>query len=90
MSEKRMLADVLWEAANKWLWSGGCQQSRSVMHSCNALRWASNQRIEPTFLHELGAPNHSGDFPDGDDEQGCRYMFLLLAMHVAEDEGITV
>ena len=28
--------------------------------------------------------------PLGQDRQGVRYMWLLLAMHVAEDEGITV
>jgi hypothetical protein len=42
-----------------------------------------------TFLFELGlnASPHDGTRLK---DQGARYMWLLLAMHVAEDEGITL
>jgi hypothetical protein len=91
MAKKRMLADVLWEAATQHLSEGPYETRKGcVWHSCNALRWASKHSVSPRFLHTLGAPHGAGDFPDGVDTQGCRFMFLLFAMHVAEDEGITV
>jgi hypothetical protein len=86
--KKRMLADVLWDAANRWLAPHDGAHGKKVWHSCNAFIWASNHTVTPEFLHELGAPSSAGDFPRGVDTQGCRYMFLLFAMHVAEDEGI--
>lgn len=47
------------------------------------------------FLLSLGCRGHHlhgafGDFPPGRLRQGVRYMWLLLAMHVAEDEGIEI
>lgn len=46
------------------------------------------------FLKSLGCKVGSSDafnrFEAGDERQGVRYMWLLLAMHVAEDEGITL
>lgn len=47
------------------------------------------------FLFSCGAYTEAWsalhqDFPDLHQRQGVRYMWLLLAMHVAEDEGIEV
>lgn len=48
------------------------------------------------FLRKLGCDFYSTDWGDLDKEiefeqmQGVRYMWLLLAMHVAEDEGVMV
>jgi hypothetical protein len=46
------------------------------------------------FLESLGCKTMSDKcfsfIPEGEQRQGVRYMWLLLAMHVAEDEGITV
>lgn len=45
------------------------------------------------FLKKLGCPVHSMyafEAHAGGSIQGIRYMWLLLAMHVAEDEGIEI
>lgn len=101
---KRMLADVLWEAANEVL--SPSQLCRVADYSCNAaliaegaLRTDADGAIEKrnlsktdTFLRALGCDSSMEQFkafPDGPSRQGVRYMWLLLAMYVAEDEGIT-
>jgi len=106
MSKKRMLADVLWEAANVCLseFYGADQKNREEF-SCHATyravcgkNWRSslnfNTRIEQVdeFLSGLGCEVLSSGFDSDEysDPQGVRYMWLLLAMHVAEDEGIEV
>jgi hypothetical protein len=98
---KRMLADVLWEAANVHLsphdsygWNG---------YTCCAVACAINLRDEYEYAEEtealkflatLGCNTGSHGnvltalFDEGEERQGVRYMWLLLAMHVAEDEGI--
>lgn len=105
MSKKRMLADVLWEAANRHLseisppsWAG-----RKYEYSCEAVaeaagvewsKWQQFVRNHPamTFVRGLGCKTGSDaqfrSFKEGPERQGVRYMWLLLAMHVAEDEGI--
>jgi hypothetical protein len=96
---KRMLADVLWEAANDWLWDGVADYGEfcGVEYSCAAVVRCIHP--DPTddalsFLEELGCDTSSAmlEFgePMGPQRQGARYMWLLLAMHVAEDEGIEV
>lgn len=63
---------------------------------CGMERWenflASNAAI--TYLRKLGVNPDSGtsldNFRSGTVRQGGRYMWLLLAMHVAEDEGIEI
>jgi hypothetical protein len=46
------------------------------------------------FVRELGCDTgRAGQFNDfryGEERQGVRYMWLLLAMHVAEDERIEI
>lgn len=90
--KKRMLADVLWDAANVWLsntqnsmFEGGPQRYLT----CNAVA-----KEALSFMRELGCPTSSPDafseFAQGHKRQGVRYMWLLLAMHVAEDEGIEI
>ena len=113
MSEKngkRLLADVLWEAANEVLsprdsygWNG---------FSCCAVALAARangagddyekvlRHKALKFLARLGCVVDSMDspfeespfeeFPRGEVRQGVRHMWLLLAMHAAEDEQITV
>jgi hypothetical protein len=46
-----------------------------------ALRLLQTLGVDPNVAHHFGA---------GEDAQGVRYMWLLLAMHVAEDEGIEI
>lgn len=98
---KRMLADVLWEAANSRLWDGQSTQWYGSTYSCHAVydevcngpMWDSNIRPVRRFLASLGCDVENACFEDydcGRASQGVRYMWLLLAMHVAEDEGITV
>jgi hypothetical protein len=102
---KRQLADVLWEAANRWLTHNGFLHGFDQWFSCNAIEtalggpndWIGAFRRFPdveAWLVELGCPVHSNwaltEFNAGEERQGVRYMWLLLAMHVAEDEGITV
>lgn len=111
----RLLADVLWEAANKRLRAdnenghlddddvgmGGVYTLSS--YSCNAAEIAESQdayhgrcNAETTaFLKELGVEAYAyrglrEEFPDGAERQGVRYMWLLLAMHVAEDECVEI
>jgi hypothetical protein len=94
---KRMLADVLWNAANTRLWDGNGNAGEDLKeHSCLAVMYETPAnawvRVED-WLHSLGAPAHGKatlDCQHGRTRQGARYLFLLLAMHVAEDEGLTV
>lgn len=91
---KRMMADVLWDAANEHL-DCGEPYSLNGEHSCCAAAaaaddWAPSEDVIG-FLRALGAPRHGYSWiafrpPQ---RQGVRYMWLLLAMHVAEDEGLT-
>jgi hypothetical protein len=106
MSKKRMLADVLWEAANCNLWNGrgrepSSQRAKTCGESCCAAAFAeagkwlwwsdAADRESVRFLRSLGCDTGSTGFygfERGQERQGARYMWLLLAMHVAEDEGI--
>jgi hypothetical protein len=111
MATKRMLADVLWTAANKHLASSDeFYNENTTTATCCAAYWADmgyDWRNHPgywrdvsasskavRFLGELGCPVDSSDsfaaFSSREQRQGIRYMWLLLAMHVAEDEGIEV
>jgi hypothetical protein len=86
------LADVLWDAANEHL-------SPSAGYSCFAFDRACQEhglKAGPhspadRFLLELGCDTGPMNrFSGGIERQGVRYMWLLLAMHVAEDEGIVI
>ncbi len=108
---KRLLADVLWEAANVRL-SEDYDVNDAPKATCCAVFWAehgvewwSRHRGQQwktaakksdgvQFLKGLGCPVGSSSaferFEEGEERQGVRYMWLLLAMHVAEDEGIEI
>lgn len=101
MSKKRMLADVLWEAANKHLehdtvalggdrWSGSCCAVARALDLSWPQGMAELAARHPVykFLASLGCESHSVYLCNTPEPQSCRYMWLLLAMHVAEDEGI--
>lgn len=107
---KRMMADVLWEAANKRLRPDSYWNTFQSAATCCAAFWAergcewhgeytcweraANASKSVQFLRSLGCEVASDDqfdrFGHGEERQGVRYMWLLLAMHVAEDEGLTV
>lgn len=97
------LADVLWTAANEQLSDGDGSWGGHLDFTCCAIgaalgmdyitEWQSvKQHRAVRFLAELGCPTGSlnafNEFSLGEIRQGVRYMWLLLAMHVAEDEGI--
>jgi hypothetical protein len=103
MSTKRMLADVLWEAANVHLRSpegdGHWGPSCCAVAVAAGVEWGDVSlhevaRHSPVFrfLAELGCTTRTQAYCDWEEAeiepQGIRYMWLLLAMHVAEDEGI--
>lgn len=101
---KRLLADVLWEAANRLSpvrTIGGENQftcttvARVELGSFDLPRQWEEKSEGVQFMRKLGCPEVAVSNPawqdfDGDVIQGVRYMWLLLAMHVAEDEGLTV
>lgn len=102
---KVKLADVLWEAANRRLWDGvGFSNWGSPYkntYSCCAVADAmcsfsiNADGEEPMpFLRRLGCPVKSETQRFGTDDlqerQARRYMWLLLAMHVAADENIWI
>ncbi len=103
---KRKLADVLYEAANFYLAPGSLLHEPPYEFSCSAVVgaliksgpvWLSlGMANVPAhdFLMNLGCPTNSWNcfrnFPEGAKRQGVRYLWLLLAMHVAEDEGIEI
>jgi hypothetical protein len=100
---KRPLADVLWEAANVYLSATDNPQLTETLFSCiatakaegtypfargHAYCWLEEQMDE---LRNRGASRaRFHEFNEGEERQGVRYMWLLLAMHVAEDEGIEI
>jgi hypothetical protein len=100
---KRALADVLWEAANEWLRPDMDVDFHLEKWSCWAVCRAGSlpkfgpHRPEPhpiwTFFDSLGVDYGCTNLiarSPRERQQSIRYMWLLLAMHVAEDEGLTV
>ena len=102
---KRMLADVLWEAANVRLWPGRGHANEQWVFSCDAFansawpdcweNWDKLSRRRPMrWLRSLGCATGNmklfSEFTEGPKRQGARYIWLLLAMHVAESEGIEI
>src|SRR5687768_3879590 len=98
---KRMLADVLWQAANEHL-NDEPRESRFTegVHkwSCWAIDRALGEKPSEydaltgshwSFLKRLGldaSPTNVLERTTPDSRvQGVRYMWLLLAMHAAED-----
>lgn len=99
--KKLLMADVLWNAANEYLWDGA--QYEGNEYSCTAIETELDWALLPfkrrapiwQFIESLGCNTTSfscfrHDFKSGEERQGVRYMWLLLAMHVAEDEGLTI
>lgn len=102
---KRALADVLWEAANQHLQrlSFSCNAAMKAEFG-ERLTPSSNygdlrpQSQSNAFLRSLGCDTNSQYafwtpgfvITDPLGRMGVRYMWLLLAMHVAEDEKIMV
>lgn len=98
------LADVLWTAANEHLHherhmsaSCCCVYAAQFGHSWGLVHdtWkaAVRQSSAVRFLRALGCPVGSNEAFKRyrvADLQGARYMWLLLAMHVAADEKIMV
>jgi hypothetical protein len=105
MAKKQKLADVLWVAANEYLSTEADRTFKKRTHTCESVAmalgilwertWPQTQR-QPAlmFLRQLGCKTGActafSDYEAGPERQGVRYMWLLLAMHVAEDEGIEV
>jgi hypothetical protein len=103
---KRALADVLWEAANVYLDPAGCAWGRSFScHAVQSAMdgrvldgdfLPAEEAMPWHFLSELGCAIDSAyQSPEwaeiyGREKQNVRYMWLLLAMHVAEDEGVVL
>lgn len=103
---KKALADVLWEAANEHLsaesnYSASCCAAYRAERGDEwgydgTPSWSSASRKSKAvqFLRALGCPVESSRafyaHPIGESRQGVRYMWLLLAMHAAEDEKIMV
>jgi hypothetical protein len=98
MGKKVKLADVLWRAANMNLSDSNEDGSTSFEYSCWAVSEAALQSrcsdyAAIRFLESLGCNTsmvHGFGATPGGERQGVRYMWLLLAMHVAEDEGIEI
>jgi hypothetical protein len=96
---KRLLADVLWEAANVYLSHDGKCSGNTEGYSCPAIGGAMGGWLPEDikeWLRSLGCDPHGFTlfsrraFAHTKHTQGLRYIWLLLAMHVAEDEGLTV
>jgi hypothetical protein len=101
MAKKVALADVLWEAANEHLDSGDDDENFNSRFTCDAVRHASgsynNMNLVLPILYGFGLPSDADarydlfeHFEKGEQRQGVRYMWLLLAMHVAQDERIQI
>lgn len=104
MAKKVALADVLWEAANEHLSLDGWYRYGKSLWSCNAVAKAATgdpdaacrqlPKAVAAFLRSLGCrvgfENYTFGQRNESARQGARYMWLLLAMHVAEDEGIEI
>ena len=104
--KKVKLADVLWDAANEHLLPDSCDDGnpQHQWYSCNAIECALDPNLSTVtlclpdevreWLTAIGCDCGSSvcfrDHAQGEARQGVRYMWLLLAMHVAEDEGIEI
>lgn len=90
------LADVLWMAANRYLSPTQYPFGDATVFSCCAAAAAESGDKDgcskaSDWLESHGAVTYGfRDFDVGEQRQGVRYMWLLLAMHVAADEGLTV
>jgi hypothetical protein len=95
------LSDVLWNAANIYLWSGDTpNHGDGNAWSCGAAETAEIQAdLEEAslcwvvdFLETLGVDSCSSEqfeeFERGPERQGARYLWLDFARLVAEDEGL--
>lgn len=103
MKKKVKLADVLWRAASELrptIDAATCclayRAEFGESWGVHYARWetAALASKAVAFLRELGcAVGNTKAFDRyerGEARQGVRYMWLLIAMHVAEDEGIEI
>ena len=101
--KKVPLADVLWRAANEHLSADGVHTDNRLIESYSCPAVGLSHCGAPfvcaeikDFLSALGCPIHSHTafsrvaWQFTPRTQGLRYMWLLIAMHVAEDEQITM
>jgi hypothetical protein len=91
-ARKVALADLLWEAASLVTdVSGYSCCSVDCAAAVREMKSGPHTRYDK-FLKELGCETGTvmSWFEAGHERQGVRYMWLLLAMHVAEDEGIQI
>jgi hypothetical protein len=99
--KKVKLADVLWDAANERLWAGCGRyefgKDGTWQYSCDAVTTQFDPVLRTEikrFLIALGCDTESIElftsYAGGRQRQGVRYMWLLLAMHVAEDENLEI
>jgi hypothetical protein len=95
------LADVLWDAANTYLSPDGKCPGLTEGYTCPTIGAAMGNSFGPTdevknWLCALGCATnsktlfHKNPYTFTEKTQGIRYMWLLLAMHVAEDEKVMV
>lgn len=90
---KRMLADLLWDAANNFLLEDSGYSCFAVDLAAHSAGLKSGPNTEyDRFLRALGCETGTvmKEFQQGKERQGVRYVWLLLAMHVADDERIEV
>lgn len=95
------LADVLWTAANEVLWDGLGDYDAAPhgvwRFSCDAaasaVAWDDKERVY-SFLRSLGCDTEGRhvfeDYESGHERQCVRYLWLLLASHVAEDMDVVL
>lgn len=104
-TKKVLLADVLWTAANQLLdplfsSSASCCAAYAAEYEDvwssrhGSWRAAAKKSQAVQFLKGLGCPVGGtrvfDTFESGSARQGVRYMWLLLAYHVALDEGLEI
>lgn len=99
MSSRYKVADILWTAANQYLWTGEPRPDgvyEGWEYSCNAVIDAIADSNTAYYVREFlrscgcsaGSTTLLLDFDAGKERQGVRYMWLLFAMHLAEDEDL--
>lgn len=92
------ISEVLWVAANEYLWNGVDIYHRKDEFSCLAvgaadgLFWDYKNSEAVKFLKSLGCPigalGSFKNFKYGTERQGARYAWLMFASMYAEELGL--